>query len=213
MALKQVLEIIDLLDRPEISGSEIAAVFAARGLDGMEVEPVKTDLGSTTFLKLLISGTEGKSGGGDAPTMGIVGFLGGVGARPDAVGLVSDGDGAVTALSAGLKLADMYQLGDRLQGDVLVTTHVSPDAPVRPHDPVPFMSSPIGMEEMGDLVCDPRALRDGYRHAVEVFLEELRRHCAKNVVDYQTIRTSEHLDAALAYYLNHRIGMRRTIRT
>ncbi len=155
MALRQVLEIIDLLDRPEISGAQIAELFAARGLDGMDVEPVKTDLGSTTFLKLLVPGTVGKSGGGSAPTMGIVGFLGGVGARPDAVGLVSDGDGAVTALSAGLKLADMYKLGDRLQGDVLVTTHVSPDAPVRPHDPVPFMSSPIGMEEMCERLVDP----------------------------------------------------------
>jgi uncharacterized protein (DUF58 family) len=70
-----------------------------------------------------------------------------------------------------------------------------------------------GMEEMGDIVCEPRSLREGYLAAVEAFLEELRRHCAQNVIDYQTIRTSEHLDAALAYYLNHRIGMRQTVRT
>jgi uncharacterized protein (DUF58 family) len=69
-----------------------------------------------------------------------------------------------------------------------------------------------GMEGMGELVCDPRALREGYLQAVQTFLDELRRHCARNVVDYQTIRTSEHLDAALAHYLNHRIGMRQTIR-
>lgn len=70
-----------------------------------------------------------------------------------------------------------------------------------------------GMEELGDLTCDPRALRDGYVEAVGAFLEELRRHCARNVIDFQTIRTSEHLDAALAHYLNHRIGMRQTVRT
>ena len=70
----------------------------------------------------------------------------------------------------------------------------------------------VGMEEMGDLVCDPRALRDGYQEAVKAFLEQLRRHCSRNVIDFQTIRTSEHLDAALAYYLNHRIGMRQTVR-
>ncbi len=69
-----------------------------------------------------------------------------------------------------------------------------------------------GMEQMGDLVCDARALREGYLKAVNGFLEELRRHCARNVIDYQTIRTSEHLDAALAHYLNHRIGMRQTVR-
>ncbi|MEX2286907.1 MAG: DUF58 domain-containing protein [Planctomycetaceae bacterium] len=69
-----------------------------------------------------------------------------------------------------------------------------------------------GMEASGELVCDPRSLRDGYLQAVNSFLEELRRHCARNIVDYQTIRTSEYLDAALAHYLNHRIGMRQTIR-
>ena len=70
-----------------------------------------------------------------------------------------------------------------------------------------------GMEEMGDLVCDPRSLREGYMAAVHSFLDEVRRHCAKNAIDYQTIRTSEHLDAALAHYMNHRVGMRRTVRT
>ncbi len=69
-----------------------------------------------------------------------------------------------------------------------------------------------GMEEMGDLVCDPRALREGYLEAVREFLEEIRRHCARNSIDYQTIRTSEHLDAALAHYVNHRVGMRQTVR-
>jgi uncharacterized protein (DUF58 family) len=69
-----------------------------------------------------------------------------------------------------------------------------------------------GMEEMGDLICDPRALRDGYVEAMTAFQEELRRHCARNVIDFQTVRTSEHLDAALAHYLNHRIGMRQTVR-
>ena len=69
-----------------------------------------------------------------------------------------------------------------------------------------------GMEEAGDLVCDPRSLREGYMKAVGQFLDDVRRHCAKNVVDYQTIRTSEHLDAALAHYMNHRIGMRQSVR-
>jgi len=64
-----------------------------------------------------------------------------------------------------------------------------------------------GLEGAGDVVCDPRALRDGYLTALNEFLETIRRQCARQLIDYQTIRTSEHLDAALAYYLNHRIGM------
>ena len=70
-----------------------------------------------------------------------------------------------------------------------------------------------GMESTGELVCDPRSLRQGYVAAVREFLDTIRRRCARNVIDYQTIRTSEHLDAALAHYLNHRIGMQQSGRT
>lgn len=69
-----------------------------------------------------------------------------------------------------------------------------------------------GMEETGELVCDPRSLREGYVEAVQNFLHELRRNCAKNLIDYQVIRTSEHLDAALLHYFNHRIGMRQGVK-
>ncbi len=69
-----------------------------------------------------------------------------------------------------------------------------------------------GMEEMGDLVCDPRSLREGYLQAMQEFLDDLRRYCSRNLIDFQTIRTSEHLDAALAHYMNHRIGMRQSVR-
>ena len=56
-----------------------------------------------------------------------------------------------------------------------------------------------GMEEMPDLVCDPRSLREGYLRALNAYLDELRRHCAGHVIDFQTIRTSEHLDAKLRH--------------
>jgi len=66
-----------------------------------------------------------------------------------------------------------------------------------------------GMEGAADVLCDPRALRNGYLASLNHFLETIRRNCARQLVDYQVIRTSEHLDAALAYYLNHRIGLQR----
>lgn len=69
-----------------------------------------------------------------------------------------------------------------------------------------------GLEDAGELTCDPAALRGGYLAAMEAFLDEVRRRCARNVIDYQTIRTSQHLDAVLRHYLNHRIGMRGTAR-
>ncbi|WP_397571562.1 DUF58 domain-containing protein [Schlesneria sp. T3-172] len=70
-----------------------------------------------------------------------------------------------------------------------------------------------GMEETGDLVCDPRALREGYLKAVTEFVDDLHRNCARQMIDFQTIRTSEHLDAALAYYVTHRVGMRKSVRS
>jgi uncharacterized protein (DUF58 family) len=70
-----------------------------------------------------------------------------------------------------------------------------------------------GMEDAGDLVCDPRSLRDGYVKAVTAFVEDLKRSCARQMIDFQTIRTSQHLDAALAYYVTHRVGMRKSVRT
>ncbi len=64
------------------------------------------------------------------------------------IGFVSDGDGALTALAVASKLIDMSSKGDILEGDVIITTHVCPDAPTREHRPVPFMDSPIDMEAM-----------------------------------------------------------------
>ena len=69
-----------------------------------------------------------------------------------------------------------------------------------------------GMEEMGEVTCDPRSLRDGYLQAVAAFVEDLHRHCARQMIDFQTIRTSQHLDAALAYYVTHRVGMHQSVR-
>lgn len=69
-----------------------------------------------------------------------------------------------------------------------------------------------GLEESGELVCDPQSLRDGYLKAMQEFLDEVRRSCARNMIDYQVIQSSEHIDAALRHYLNHRVGMRGSAR-
>jgi hypothetical protein len=74
-----------------------------------------------------------------------VGRLGGIGARPEKIGLVSDGDGAVTAVACALKLARMRAQGDALPGDVVIATHICPHAPTQPHEPVPFMGNPVDM--------------------------------------------------------------------
>lgn len=70
-----------------------------------------------------------------------------------------------------------------------------------------------GLEDAGTLTCDPKSLRAGYQAAMTAFLEEVRRKSAGNLIDYQTIRTSEPLDAVLRHYMNHRIGLRGSLRS
>lgn len=156
MLFRQMLEIYDLIDKPQASGEEVADVLRTRGAADVVVETVGSDLGDTDCIKIVIPGANGKSQGGDAPTLGIVGRLGGLGARPELIGAVSDGDGAVAALTCALKLVEMHTAGDVLPGDVIVATHICPDAPTLPHEPVPFMDSPIDMDTMNRMEVDPR---------------------------------------------------------
>jgi hypothetical protein len=50
---------------------------------------------------------------------------------------------------------DLGFIGDRLPGDVMVATHISTASPVIPHEPVPFMGSPIDIKTMNEHVVDP----------------------------------------------------------
>jgi len=146
--LKQVIELFDLLDSSKANGEVIKELLLEKNQKNVIVESVQGDKGKTDFIKIKISGIKGKDKGGDAPTLGIIGRLGGLGARPERIGFVSDGDGALTVLSVALKLSEMATQGDHLDGDVIVTTHICPDAPTRPHDPVPFMDSPVDIYTM-----------------------------------------------------------------
>lgn len=157
MSMKYAIEAYELLDSPSVSGAGVKAALVRAGVreSDVEVKTVQGPKGNTDFVKTWFHGSEGKKSGGRAPTMGIVGRLGGVGARPERIGLVSDADGAVSAVAAAMKLGQMAAAGDILKGDVFVSTHICPNAPTRPHDPVPFMDSPINMtiangEEMSD---------------------------------------------------------------
>jgi len=150
MALKHVLEIFDLLENPRIDIGALKKALARNGLNPRDFESrrVRGKKGETQFIRIRIAGRKSRRKGRPAPTLGIIGCLGGVGARPHKIGLVSDADGAITALAAGLKIAEMRDRGDILDGDVIVTTHLSPRSPIIPHEPVPFMDAPVSMAEM-----------------------------------------------------------------
>ena len=65
-----------------------------------------------------------------------------------------------------------------------------------------------GLEELPDLLCDPRALRDGYLEALEEYLTEVRRGCTRIGVEYNLIRTSDYMDAVLSRFLFQRMSSR-----
>ncbi len=139
-----------MIDSAFVSGQDVVDLFASYPAIRASTLRAEGPKGGTDFVRIEIPGSAGKFGGGAAPTLGIIGRLGGIGARPTRIGLVSDGDGAIAAIAAALKLAEMQRKGDMLPGDVIVTTHICPNAPTRPHDPVDFMDSPIDDVTMND---------------------------------------------------------------
>ena len=149
MLIKQLIEVFGLLDSSTASGADIADYL--RGIDpkaDVEVSPLVGPRGKTDMVKIRIPGTNGKAAGGSAPTIGILGRLGAIGARAEMIGYVSDGDGAQVAL-------DMRMKGDFLPGDVFISTHICPDAPTQPHKPVPFMGSPVEMAQVNRAEVTP----------------------------------------------------------
>ncbi len=156
MLLTQVLEIYELLDKADAHGQEVMDYLKQNGAEGVMVKKISDDEGSTDFIKIVIKGSQGKASGGKAQTLGIVGRLGGLGARPEITGFVSDGDGALAALAAALKLVKMQNHGDQLKGDVIITTHICPHAPTQDRKPVRFMDSPVDMALLVELEADPQ---------------------------------------------------------
>lgn len=64
-----------------------------------------------------------------------------------------------------------------------------------------------GLESPEFLNCNPRSLREGYCELIQQFVSDVRRGCAKSLVDYALVRTSDPLDVVLTSYLSNRLGM------
>lgn len=149
MLLKQLIDLYDLLDSSTVCGMDVEQYFRSlcKTAD-VKVHKLEGPKGSTDMVRIRIPGLKGKASGGSVPTMGVLGRLGGLGARPERIGFVSDGDGALIALAVAAKLLDMQIKGDFLDGDVVISTHICPNAPTSPHKPVAFMGSPVEMAQV-----------------------------------------------------------------
>ena len=76
MSFKQVIELADLLDDGRVTGEDVVKYVTAEGNVKATCTTVTGAKGSTDFVKFLIPGKNGKTKGGTAPTLGIVGRLG-----------------------------------------------------------------------------------------------------------------------------------------
>ena len=113
MLMKQIIEAYEVLDSSYVTGEAVKKYLQGIKEDAdIEVYELVGPKGSTDMLKVRIPGKNGKAKGGDAPTIGLLGRLGGIGARPERIGFVSDGDGALCAVALAAKLLDMQNKGD-----------------------------------------------------------------------------------------------------
>ncbi|HZZ03529.1 DUF1177 domain-containing protein [Paraburkholderia sp.] len=162
MSLQPTLIVYEALDSAVVNGQTIVDMFASYAELGVKVtvttvndEPPEDTSKTTDFVSILIPGTNGKTGGGSARTLGIIGRNGAIGARPVRIGMVSDADGPLGTIAAALKLAQMKQRGDHLPGDVLATTHIATDVSMSYNDGVPFMGMPVSSETMNVYEVSP----------------------------------------------------------
>lgn len=155
MTLHQTLIAYELLDDPSVNGQSIANLFERYRSLGVVVtvttvadEPPENQDKTTDFISILVPGTHGRTAGGSARTLGLIGRNGAIGARPARVGMVSDADGPIGVIAAALKLAQMKERGDHLRGDVLITTHLAADVSMTENDGVAFMGMPVSSQTM-----------------------------------------------------------------
>jgi uncharacterized protein (DUF58 family) len=67
----------------------------------------------------------------------------------------------------------------------------------------PFQGTTMfrGLEALGRVTIEPRALREAYLKEVQGFCHEVKRRCVAARIDYKLISTADHLDAALCAFL------------
>ncbi|MGE0340989.1 MAG: DUF1177 family protein [Xanthobacteraceae bacterium] len=152
--LKEVIDVLDLMTMPDAGIDEFLALMPNVKMD-VRREVVSNEKGSTEFLKILIPGTRGKSSGGDTRTLGVIGSLGALRFAGENRGLVSDADGCVAALAVALRFARMAEKGQRITADVMISTQVCQRGYEAPHDPYPFVMTPLPSSQKHPRLVDP----------------------------------------------------------
>ena len=117
----------------------------------------------------------------------------------------------VTGRSVVIVLSDFFDDADQVERglrmlraakhEVLALQVMDPQELAFPFEDVTMFD---GLESAGELLTEPRALRDAYLEQVRLHREDLAKRCRRMDVDFRTFDTAEPLDVALSTFLSER---------
>jgi hypothetical protein len=72
----------------------------------------------------------------------------------------------------------------------------------------PFQRTTLfkGLEQLPDVLTEPRSLRRAYLEEFNRFLHDIKQGCNEHRIDYVPMRTDQPLDVALSAYLTSRLA-------
>ena len=148
------------------------------------------------YLTQILHALENRRPGGETDVGRILDDIAGQIKRRGLIVLVSDLLDEPAAILKGLRQF-------RFKGNDVIVFHLLDPAELN----LPFDGN-ILFEDLEaaslQVITDPRAIRATYQQVVQEFINDLRKQCHDNAIDYQLISTATPLDQALASYLSWR---------
>jgi uncharacterized protein (DUF58 family) len=148
------------------------------------------------YLTQILHALENRGPGGETDVGRILDDIAGQIKRRGLIVLVSDLLDEPAAILKGLRQF-------RFKGNDVIVFHLLDPAELT----LPFDGN-ILFEDLEaaslQVVTDPRAIRSTYQQVVQEFINDMRKQCHDNAIDYQLISTATPLDQALASYLSWR---------
>jgi len=148
------------------------------------------------YLTQILHALENRGPGGETNVGRILDDIAGQIKRRGLIVLVSDLLDEPVQILKGLRQF-------RFKGNDVIVFHVLDPAELN----LPFDGN-ILFEDLEaanlQVMTDPRAIRSTYQQVVQEFINDMRKQCHDNAIDYQLISTATPLDRALASYLSWR---------
>jgi len=148
------------------------------------------------YLTQILHALENRGPGGETDVGRILDDIAGQIKRRGLIVLVSDLLDEPAAILKGLRQF-------RFKGNDVIVFHLLDPAELN----LPFDGN-ILFEDLEaaslQVITDPRAIRATYQQVVQEFIDDMRKQCHDNAIDYQLISTATPLDQALASYLSWR---------